>query len=265
MKTYKERYQERKAKGLCTRCNKPAAKGRVLCLKCSQANNQRMSKRRVKLKNYNCCMQCNEPAIKNQNYCQKCLQDHRERNAKRRTKLKKNNLCIACSKPAVKGKVYCLKCNQAHNESLAELMAERKSKGLCQRCGLPTHGKRIRCDKCYIHHRLSEQLRSSLSHNDHSKNGRSWTTLVNFTEEELHKHINKWKEVQGIKKRFDLHHIVYQSEIDWKEVGDNAWNKLWSLSNLMPLRKKDHQAVHSGDLSGIHPEVIKHINKIRGG
>ena len=265
MKTRREHYQERKAKGLCTRCGEPAKNDLIYCQKCNQDNIKRNAKRRSKLKKDNLCVACGEPAKNDLIYCQTCHQNNLKRNIERTVKLKKNCLCINCEKPTIEDKVHCLKCSQANNQRMNKMRTERKFKDLCRRCGLPTNGRRVYCDKCSVYDTLSSQLRHSLSHNDQSKNGRSWTTLVNFTEEELHKHINKWKEVQGIKKRFDLHHIVYQSEIDWKEVGDNAWNKLWSLSNLMPLRKKDHQAVHSGDLSGIHPEVIKHINKIRGG
>ena len=70
----REKYREYKAKGLCTRCGRPAAKGSTLCLDHSirrrRTAAQLREKHRVKTDfSDGLCCKCNEPAVPGKKLC----------------------------------------------------------------------------------------------------------------------------------------------------------------------------------------------------
>jgi len=108
-------------------------------------------------------------------------------------------------------------------------------------------------------------IRSTLSSKNKSKNSKSWVAFVDYTKEDLIQHVDHWKNIQGLNGDFmEIHHINYRSKSQWQEPGDPEWRKLWFLSNLLPLTMSSHDAVHREDYTSLHPEVRRHILKMRG-
>ena len=89
-----------------------------------------------------------------------------------------------------------------------------------------------------INGRMRGRLREALKRAGTSKGGRSWSSLVGYTVEELRLHLEaqflpgmSWKNMH----LWEIDHIVPLADFDIKEVGDKEFRAAWSLGNLRPL------------------------------
>jgi hypothetical protein len=112
--------EERKAKGICTRCGQhPAIEGKLNCEKCKQYRDNRSEltrpyqkeyrkKRKVEALNSGICTWCyKEPVKEGRTTCDKCNERGLEGQRRRRLQRKIEGTCHFCSKPASPGYVLC--------------------------------------------------------------------------------------------------------------------------------------------------------------
>jgi len=93
-----------------------------------------------------------------------------------------------------------------------------------------------------LSHRMSDGIRDAICKN---KAGRHWETLVDFTLEELKKHIeSQFKDgmTWGAFMQGNIHidHKIPQSKFKYEKPEDTEFRVCWSLSNLQPLWAKDN-------------------------
>lgn len=230
---------------------------------CKNCKNKKSKELREKRKSKELCICCGQPRIDESIFCAVHLIKNRIWNKNLIDTHKIKGLCIACNQPHVDNSIYCalhLIRNKASNKNFKDV---HKAEGLCHECG-QTVGGGVYCSKCKIFTNFSSIIRLTLLKGGKSKNLKSWITFVDYTKEDLIHHIDHWKDIQGLNGDFmEIHHILHRSESPWQEPGDPEWRKLWSLSNLLPLTRSSHNAVHRGDYSGLHPEVRGHILKMR--
>lgn len=129
--TKKEKYDMRKAAGLCVSCGKPAAEGKVICGECADKRNKYKKELYEWRKSIGICTQCGKnPAYKG-GMCLVCKQDHAEWN--RAHGVGKSD-----------------KERQQRKISSKALYEQRKSEGKCPKCGrkLPKDCKTVYCNEC---------------------------------------------------------------------------------------------------------------------
>lgn len=75
------------------------------------------------------------------------------------------------------------------------------------------------------------------------KAGRSWTTLVDYSLDDLTQHIERqftgrmsWANMG----RWHIDHIVPRAAFDYQSPNDTAFKACWALTNLRPLWKRDN-------------------------
>ena len=129
--TKKERYEARKAAGLCVLCGKPAAEGKVKCAECTEKEKKYNKELREWRKSINICTACGKYPAYNGSMCLVCRQDARDRNK------------------------YCYKGRseeerEKHNQRNKALYERYKSEGKCPKCGrkLPKESKNTYCVEC---------------------------------------------------------------------------------------------------------------------
>jgi hypothetical protein len=94
-----------------------------------------------------------------------------------------------------------------------------------------------------------------------NKNGRHWETLVNFTLDELKKHLeNKFKPGMSWDNygKFGWHidHIIPKSAFNFETPEDIDFNHCWALSNLQPLWAKDNLTKHNKLENDFQPSLL---------
>lgn len=112
--------EERKAKGICTRCGQqPAIEGKLCCDKCKQYTASKSEEKRQYLKEYRkrrkiealnsgICTWCyKEPVKEGRTTCDKCNERGMEGVRNRRLKRKLAGTCHYCSEPTLPGYVLC--------------------------------------------------------------------------------------------------------------------------------------------------------------
>jgi hypothetical protein len=90
--------------------------------------------------------------------------------------------------------------------------------------------------------RISHGMRNSLTY---SKKGGSWETLVDYSLDDLKKHLEKrftpgmsWHNI----KDWQIDHKIPVSAFNFKTVKDIDFKRCWALKNLQPLWAKDNQS-----------------------
>lgn len=243
------------------------------CKKCT--SEQSRSRREIK-KSKGICISCGTREIMpGKSVCQICSDGGKLRKNVARSK----GICVKClTRKASPGRVSCQRCldkdkrrplrdSTLTKEETRKRTKIRKLEGKCTRCGkeIDKGQNIIHCESCSTIMKMRCGIIKCLLSNSQSKNGESWTSFVDFTLRSFLSHINYWKSVQGLKDSpVEIHHIRYVSEIKWKVPMDKNWKILWGKSNLIPLTRKDHDRVHAGDYSSLHPEVKSYIERKRG-
>jgi len=83
-----------------------------------------------------------------------------------------------------------------------------------------------------------------------NKAGRHWETLVNFTLEDLKKHLEtQFKDgmswVRFMRGEIHIDHKTPQSKFHYKTADDLEFKNCWNLDNLQPLWAKDNFSKHA--------------------
>lgn len=132
--TKKERYEARKAAGLCVWCGKPAVQGQTQCLECKAKKSAYEKDMQKWRKSIGICTVCGKYPAYRGSTCLICKQDHREyKKGKELTEEQK-----------------------AKKRDYDKVMREkRKSEGRCTTCGkmLPKDCKTVNCPACRAHKR----------------------------------------------------------------------------------------------------------------
>lgn len=180
-------YYDRKLKGLCVDCSKPAMNDSVRCESCNEKQKIKSQANRDKAKKAGLCMAClkNKPED-GYSVCAKCREDwrtyykdkiqkERERANQKRKKYKENGLCTSCGGKRDTHRLKCKKCHEKSLQSENKIRAERKKKGLCAECGKnkPIAGK-VSCESC-----------SNMRKEEHQKN----KAHRNYVSQELRKRL----------------------------------------------------------------------------
>lgn len=100
--------------------------------------------------------------------------------------------------------------------------------------------KRRKTIKGYLNHKMSNQVRLSIMRN---KKGYSWESLVNYTVEDLQKHLESlfkdgmsWDNMG----KWHIDHKIPISAFNFEKPTDVNFKKCWALSNLQPLWALDN-------------------------
>ena len=113
-----------------------------------------------------------------------------------------------------------------------------KVKVIAKRCRI----KRRSTPKGNLNHRFGVAMQMSLKSN---KSGRKWELLVNYTPDELKKHLEKqfttnmsWKLfLQG---KIHIDHKIPLSKFNFTKPEHIGFKKAWALENLQPMWAKDN-------------------------
>ena len=132
--TKKERYEARKAAGLCVWCGNPAVEGQTQCLECKQKRSKYAKDLLEWRKSIGICTVCGKYPAYRGSTCLICKQDRREYNY---------------------GKELTDEQKAKHNEHNKAMREKRKAEGKCVTCGrdLPKYCKTINCPECNAHKR----------------------------------------------------------------------------------------------------------------
>jgi hypothetical protein len=99
---------------------------------------------------------------------------------------------------------------------------------------------------------LSSAIRKSLRGN---KKGRKWETLVNWTVEELKRHLeNLWTPGMSWDNygKWHIDHKIPESWWEYSDANDPEFKQCWSLANLQPLWRKDNLAKGNRLFPNVH-------------
>lgn len=140
IKHHKERakayIEEKKAKGICSKCSNKAAEGKTICQVC--LDNAKLHKE--KKRSIGICINCTNKVVEGLYYCQVCLD---KSNLYKQTK-KKNGICVDCCKEAIEGKTICQECSDLKKATVKEKIA----KGICRHCQNKARDGKTICEKC---------------------------------------------------------------------------------------------------------------------
>ena len=107
--------------------------------------------------------------------------------------------------------------------------------------------KRYTTLKGNLNIRMSTAIYTALKSN---KAGRHWEDIVGYTINDMQKDFESkfynnmtWESFR-LKRAIDIHHIKPKSNFHFKTAEDLEFKECWALSNLQPLWKKDHIALH---------------------
>lgn len=161
----KDRYYERKEKGLCARCGKNKPKeGKTKCDECTKKQRESDTRLLNKYVSKKICVVCKKNKVVDRKHkCKQCSQIGNRTYDERKV----NGKCTACGKfKAVEGKTKCIECLRRQLDCQAELnrkLRELKDSGICIKCkkNKAIEGKHI-CDRCRIksepyHNRYKKQ------------------------------------------------------------------------------------------------------------
>lgn len=168
-------------------------------------------------------------------------------------------------------KLVCISCDDKKKERNKKIRRKKNA-------------ERMKNDPMYaIRDTLSSQIRSMLKHRGSSKKGQSCLNYLNFTLEELVKHIeyhftlpgngwmnwnnrgmyikDKWKDGDKSTWRWQLDHIIPHSHFEYTSMEDQAFKDCWALNNLRPYSAKQNQL---DGITGVrhtknHPNIKKNI------
>lgn len=148
----KERYNQDKEKGICTRCNKKSETNKTLCtyhLKKASDNVMRAYERKKKL---GLCCKCGK--IKPDEgwlTCKQCSgSDVRRKKLPSKKVCIRNGLCFVCGGINKHGGYACLDCRDKYINNQKDKRADRIINGLCSLCGKEKAIEKSRkCQKCY--------------------------------------------------------------------------------------------------------------------
>lgn len=114
-------------------------------------------------------------------------------------------------------------------------------------------------DPCFaLRLNVSRAVNKSLHANGFSKNGQSIMQYLDYTMEDLKKHLeaqfepwmswdnhgqyipNEWDDNNSSTWKWQLDHIIPQSDLPYASMEDKNFKKAWSLDNLRPLSAKQN-------------------------
>lgn len=91
-----------------------------------------------------------------------------------------------------------------------------------------------------LNNRMSVRIRTSLKRD---KQGKQWKSLVDFTLEQLKKHLER-RFLPGMtwenRDKWHIDHIIPLAVFNFKTAKDEDFKKAWALKNLQPLWKADN-------------------------
>lgn len=217
--TKKERYEARKAAGLCVWCGKPAAEGQTRCLECKAKKAAYAKDMREWRKSIGICTVCGKNPAYRGSTCLVCKQDHneamrekkltdeqkakqREYNKAMRERRKSENRCVSCNRILPKGckTVNCPACNAhkkriqnewAHNIGRKTPIVLRGNGDYCACCCKPVekHGDKL-CKRCYD---LSVEKCAAMR--EKAPNDNYFSRLIKA----------QWKEYEARKEKYNEH------------------------------------------------------------
>lgn len=91
-----------------------------------------------------------------------------------------------------------------------------------------------------LNHNLSRAIRKSLKGN---KNDKSWESLINYTQEDLRKHLESQFQEGMTWENYGKWHIDHKIPISIFNITSakcKGFKKCWALENLQPLWEKDN-------------------------
>ena len=145
----------------CTRCGKnPRHTGHSWCKACLSELGKRERQERLAK---GLCIRCNKPHDRHTQLCTKCTKLQKAKDDSDKKRLRREGVCISCRKlPAVDGLLICRSCSDKKKRVSKTLRSERLSRGLCERCGKkpPVDGGQ-NCEECVVERAARMQLGSS--------------------------------------------------------------------------------------------------------
>lgn len=94
-----------------------------------------------------------------------------------------------------------------------------------------------------LQHSFSALVYYSLKTHGSSKNGYSWEIIVNYTIQDLMKHLEQ-QFIEGMTwdnyGKWHVDHIIPQSVFNFTSYEDNEFQECWALTNLQPLWSQDN-------------------------
>lgn len=260
------KYAARKALGLCRQCEKPISKG-ITCPECKARRNAATKIRESALLAVEKCVYCKSPVEEAGSICVTCKDKRSKSAAQRYADRVSRGVCVQCQLPIAEGSVYCAEHQGKHNAHNRRLMKRLKENGQCMFCGESRgeEGSDCLCYPCLVNNNMRDGIAKAIASSGGSKAGIAWLSTVDSSFSEYMTHFSKWRGIQGIlpSEKVAIHHINPRVESAWEVIGDAEWKKLWSPSNLLPLKKDHHVKIHRGESADIHPKVISYIIKMR--
>ena len=164
----KERYRERKERGVCVDCGVPAVQRGGRCERHRERHLERKRKSKAKRRRRNQkfidCEICGIKIkkISQTKYCRPCSVDRNGawHDRRRFARLKERGLCAQCGKaPSVKDRIFCEECSAKKLGVHRRIYHERKREGLCTQCGKVPKGKTLQCEECRLNKKKKEVRR----------------------------------------------------------------------------------------------------------
>jgi len=162
---YRERYEARKAAGLCVNCGEPKSDESVYCQTCLDRQRKRQRRRAANLSKDQTkqeaeqvaqrqqegrCLDCGADERFSDERCRRCwaLWQEREHGLSRHDARKAAKLCQKCPEVVDTDGVNCSACEDRRRQQREAYRRE----GKCTGCGRPTTGS-SKCEKCKQYHR----------------------------------------------------------------------------------------------------------------
>lgn len=141
---------------------------------------------------------------------------------------------------------------------------KENNKEKCREYKRKTNTKQMLTNKGQLNRRIGSGIRDALGRN---KNCRHWETLVNFTLEELEKHLESkftnnmnWEEFK--KGNIQIDHILPRQLFEYESENDTQFKICWSLNNLQPLWRKDNNKKDDFLPNGKHARYMSKQEKL---
>jgi hypothetical protein len=178
-----------------------------------------------------------------QGVCKKCstiyAQSSRLRHTEKRDKYLHEWYLKNKEKYQKRGRENYLQNKEYHREKTYRWMRENPEQ--LRAIGRKAKAKLLLTTRGRLDQRISSAIKSRLQ--GKVKGGRSWGTLVEFTVNDLQKHLEK-KFVAGMSwenmGEWHLDHKIPRSVFNYNSPEDIDFSRCWALSNLQPLWKTDN-------------------------
>lgn len=189
--------------------------------------------------------------------CKDCVKKHRLENLEHYNKIDKKSRLKNKEKRNIKSKKYYLDNKNSKKEYDRIYYLKNKEKKLNNNIKnikirkLKDNSFKLRCT-------ISSTINKYLKKNNSCKNKKSCLKYLNFTIKELKEHIeflfepwmtwenrgiykvNEWDDNDKSTWKWQLDHIIPQSDLPYTSMDDENFKKCWALSNLRPYSAKQN-------------------------